>query len=388
MNRKENERLTRVGPGTPGGEMLRRYWWPVAASDHVRGSPQKLRLLGEDLVLFRDGSGVPGLLELHCAHRGASLEYGRVEANGLRCCYHGWLYDAKGRCLDQPCEPKESRLKERIRQKAYPVRDYSGLVFAYLGPDPVPALPRHELLERTNCRKVVMGRDMHCNWMQRAENMLDALHVMSLHASVVPELAMLRPEKVEWEEQWYGVRMYLEYPNGIRDQHHHVFPSINRVNVCRVGQEPFQLLQYCVPIDDEESVAWQVWTSDAGPHTTTAANYQKTVRGEPGRIEDGWWNIAERDQDDAAVDSQGPVANRTREHLGSSDKGIAMFRSMVKRSIEAVAKGRDPAGVIRDENHAPIELVTFKTQLGEIPGIVRHVEEGQRLKVIAPYADA
>jgi 5,5'-dehydrodivanillate O-demethylase len=388
MNHKENERLSRVGPGTPCGKMLRHYWWPIAASDHVFASPIKVRLLGEDLILFRDGSGGLGLLERHCAHRGASLEFGRVEERGLRCCYHGWLFDSAGRCIDQPCEPANSQMKTRIHQKAYAVRDYSGFVFAYLGPDPSPSLPRYDLLARTDCRKVVMGRDMHCNWMQRAENMVDALHVMTLHASVVPELAMVRPDSILWEEQWYGFRMALEYPNGIRDQHHHLFPAINRVNVCRVGQEPFQLLQFCVPVDDEESVAWQVWASDSGPHGVTAANFQKTVRGQPNRIEDGWWNIAERDQDDAAVDSQGPIANRTREHLGTSDRGIVMFRAMLKRSIEAVEQGRDPPGVIHDEDHGPIEFVTYKTELGTTPGVVRHVEEGKRLKIIAPFADA
>src|SRR5918992_4731160 len=121
LSKEENEILTRVGWGTPGGEMLRRYWWPVGFSELVKrnGAPAKVRLLGEDLVLFRDGNDRLGLLALHCSHRGTSLEFGRVEDSGIRCCYHGWLYDTAGRCLDQPAEPGDSSFKNRVQHPAY-----------------------------------------------------------------------------------------------------------------------------------------------------------------------------------------------------------------------------------------------------------------------------
>ena len=121
LSNEENELLTRVGPGTPAGEMLRRYWWPVGFSEEVKskGAPVKVRLLGEDFVLFRDGGGELGILELHCSHRGTSLEFGRVEDNGIRCCYHGWLYDRRGKCLEQPAEPEDSTFKDRIQHPAY-----------------------------------------------------------------------------------------------------------------------------------------------------------------------------------------------------------------------------------------------------------------------------
>ena len=133
LSNEENEMLTRVGPGTPAGEMLRRYWWPVGFSEEVKskGTPVKVRLLGEDFVLFRDGGGELGLLELHCSHRGTSLEFGRVEDNGIRCCYHGWLYDRRGKCLEQPAEPEDSTFKDRIQHPAYHAREAAGLVFAF-----------------------------------------------------------------------------------------------------------------------------------------------------------------------------------------------------------------------------------------------------------------
>src|SRR5919198_864899 len=146
VTREENELLTQTGPGTPGGELMRRYWQPVAMQADVPPGcpPMPVRLLGEDLVLFRDEAGRPGLLGLHCAHRGADLSYGRLEDGGLRCLYHGWLYDIRGTCLEQPGEPAGSTFHERIRQRAYPCHEIAGVVFAYLGPTPVPLFPNYE----------------------------------------------------------------------------------------------------------------------------------------------------------------------------------------------------------------------------------------------------
>jgi 5,5'-dehydrodivanillate O-demethylase len=140
LSKEENELLTRVGTGTAAGEMLRRYWWPVGFTESVtpKGPPTKVRLLGEDLVLFRDGSGRLGILGLHCSHRGTSLEFGRVEDAGIRCCYHGWLYDVGGRCLDQPAEPENNTFKNRVQHPAYKAQEIGGFIFAYIGPEPAP----------------------------------------------------------------------------------------------------------------------------------------------------------------------------------------------------------------------------------------------------------
>src|SRR5437764_1380407 len=157
LTKEENDLLTQTGPGTPCGELQRRYWQPVALSEELPpdGAPLPIRLLGEDLVLFRDEGGKPGLLGVHCAHRGAYLSYGRLEDGGLRCIYHGWLYDRTGRCLEQPGEPEGSTFHERIRQTAYPCVEAGGLILAYLGPGTPPLLPRFEFLEATDERRFV-----------------------------------------------------------------------------------------------------------------------------------------------------------------------------------------------------------------------------------------
>src|SRR5918999_2803368 len=148
ISREENYLLTQTGPGTPCGELMRRYWQPVALAEELplHGAPLKVTILGEDLVLFRDDQNRPGLLGLHCSHRGADLSYGRLEDGGLRCIYHGWLYDVHGRCLEQPGEPAGSTFHERVRQTAYPCVERAGVIFAYLGPGEPPLLPAFEFL--------------------------------------------------------------------------------------------------------------------------------------------------------------------------------------------------------------------------------------------------
>ncbi len=387
MKQSDNELLTRVGPGTPCGNMLRRYWWPIMVTEHLGKGPQLVKLLGEEFVLFRAGNGTLGLLDKHCRHRNASLEYGRVEEQGLRCCYHGWLYDTEGKCLNQPCEPAFSDFKNKVRQGAHPVREISGFVFAYIGPKPAPEFPNYDLLFESNCNKIVQARDIHGNWLQRVDNMLDPLHVMALHASVYPELAMVRPDICQFTERDYGIEMYLEYPNEVKDRHHYAFPAINRVHVWRVGSEPFQFMQFVTPVDDYHNISFQIWGSDNAkpPYTTRTAKFRSSEVGNIRRIEDGWWNIWDRDQDDAAVESQGLISDRTRENLATSDRGIVMMRKMVKEAIDDVKKGKDPKHVIRGDNPL-IRLEAFKTNLGDEEGGVRNAELGKKLKVESRFA--
>jgi 5,5'-dehydrodivanillate O-demethylase len=161
LSAEENEILTRVGPGTPGGEMLRRYWHPIGFSAELKGRPKRRRLLGEDLVLFRDENGKVGLLALHCSHRGTSLEFGHIEDGGLRCCYHGWLFDVEGRVLEMPGEPADSTFNARLHHPAYKVQELAGIVFAYLGPEPAPLLPSYDVLVREDCARSLNGRIVH-----------------------------------------------------------------------------------------------------------------------------------------------------------------------------------------------------------------------------------
>src|SRR5262245_55131456 len=218
---RSDDRLTRVGPGTPAGELLRRYWQPVAVAadgSDPTGLGKPVRVLGEDLVLFRDGEGRFGLLDSHCCHRGTSLYYGRVEPGGIRCCYHGWLFDVAGRCLEQPCEPKESTYKDRVGQPSYPCREYRGLVFAYLGPpDRIPSLPRFDVLEEGEGAVVADGTSyglgggeiLECNWLQIFENVMDPFHVFVLHNAFsgqqFTKALAVRP-RVSWETTESGMR--------------------------------------------------------------------------------------------------------------------------------------------------------------------------------------
>ena len=205
--------LTEVGAGTPMGELLRRYWHPIGLAADAGGVPRPVRMLGEDLILFRDGAGRPGLVHPRCAHRGASLYYGRVEAEGIRCCYHGWMFAVDGRCLDQPCEPDGGKLRDNVRQPWYPLEERYGLVFAYLGPpDRKPLLPRIDVLEELAPGETLEADDsslggggppiIPCNWLQHFENVVDSFHVPILHGvfsghQFVPAMAQMPQVRVE-----------------------------------------------------------------------------------------------------------------------------------------------------------------------------------------------
>ena len=181
---EEDKELTHSGRGSPGGEYMRRFWLPIGLTSEIGERPKPVRVLNEDLVAFRDKSERYGLLHQHCAHRGTSLEYGIPQERGLRCCYHGWTYDIDGTCLDTPGEPPNSRLKESVFQGAYPVRDYHGLLFAYLGPpDEVPDFPLYDAIEYPDDNEIYpYALDYECNWLQSHENGADPVHGSFLHA--------------------------------------------------------------------------------------------------------------------------------------------------------------------------------------------------------------
>jgi len=185
LSNQDNELLTRVGPGTAMGELLRRYWMPIAAvTEFEKETVRPLRLLGEDLVLYKDQAGTFGLVDRHCAHRRADLSYGFVEECGLRCNYHGWLYDEKGRCLEQPYEDTaapQARFKDKIHINAYPVESHAGLLWAYLGPSPAPLVPNWEPFTWTNGFRQIVFADVPCNWFQGQENSIDPVHFEWMH---------------------------------------------------------------------------------------------------------------------------------------------------------------------------------------------------------------
>lgn len=362
MTPDENEMFTQTAAGTPAGEMLRRYWWPVWFSQQVTTKPVPIRLLSEDLVLFRDASGKTGLLDRRCPHRGASLELGRVEADGIRCCYHGWKFNSEGRCLDMPAEPENTPLLNEVRQTAYLTQEAGGLVFAYLGPQPAPLLPKYDLLFREDCNRVVYSKEEHCNWLQRAENGYDPHHLMSLHAPGYPQIALKRA-KITWEKAWYGYRTQMEYPDSLVNVTHQIFPSHTRRLAARVGDQPKHYLNLRVPTDDHLTMTFfvRVEIAEKGPYTLETRGHDKSEPMAYDPVADGWWRIPSHEQDRIAQESQGPIVDRTREYLGTSDEGIVMLRRMIRDSIKAVAQGQDPFGIIRD----PAKNTLFRFDAGK-----------------------
>lgn len=372
LSTEENEVLTRVGPATPAGAMLRRYWWPVGFTEHVqiKGSPLRTQLLGEEFVLFRDGGGQLGMVDLHCSHRGTSLEYGRVEERGIRCCYHGWLYDTAGKCLEQPAEPADSTFKDRIKHPAYQVQDLGGFIFAYIGPDPAPLLPRYDLLLEENGERVIGAGTEYCNWLQRAENSVDQTHLVALHAPEYPQMALKRPE-IGWQQTAYGAKITMHVPGVSKPKHSHwVFPSHTRHTTARKGRIPDHAMRFRVPIDDTKTrTFWLRFT----PHSEAERGQpfvQKTIGFEddkPGaytRVDDGWWGIASHDQDRVAQETQGPIYQRSKEHLGAADQGVILLRDVIRQSIGAVQQGKDPFWTLRHPEHN--QRIAFDASMAEI----------------------
>ncbi|HEU0157268.1 MAG TPA: Rieske 2Fe-2S domain-containing protein, partial [Stellaceae bacterium] len=230
--------LTCVEPGSPMGELMRRYWQPVCTSDELRDLPRKEKLLCEEIVVFRDKKGRVGALDPHCAHRGTSLEWGRVEDDGIRCCYHGWLYDAQGRCIDMPCETQEFRERMDVWQPAYPTTEYGGLVFVYMGPPGTePLFPRFDIIDPDPGDDVqlrgmrlwgdyAVGMVRDCNWLQHWENIVDPYHLLMLHQWISGDqfdgALMQGKATIGWEKTPLGVRYNLikDLPNGNRMVRH------------------------------------------------------------------------------------------------------------------------------------------------------------------------
>jgi 5,5'-dehydrodivanillate O-demethylase len=372
LSKMENELLTRVGRGSPAGEMLRRYWWPVGFSDLVgkKGQPTKVRLLGEDLVLFRDGGGRLGLLGLNCSHRGTSLEFGRVEQEGIRCCYHGWLYDTRGQCLEQPAEPAESSFRNRVQHLAYQAQEIAGIIFAYIGPDPAPLLPKYDLLLCENGERHIGAGHDYCNWLQRAENSVDQTHLVALHAPEYPHMALKRPV-IGWERTAYGAKISMHVPGVTKPKFSHwIFPSHTRHTTARIGRIPDHAIRFRVPVDDINTKTFWLRFYPFGESEGAKPLVLKTVgfeNDQPGvytRVNDGWWGVASNDQDRVAQESQGLIYDRTREHLGAADEGVILLRAMIKDAIDAVSQGKDPMWTIRDA--AQNEKISFDASMQEI----------------------
>ena len=367
LRQKEKEMLTRVGPGTPAGEFLRRYWHPIAVAAELNESPiKRVRILGEDLVLYRGEDGRFGLVAERCSHRGASLAYGRIEGPNIRCPYHGWMYDRGGRCVEQPAEPAGSTFKDRVRHPAYPVEKLAGLLYAYMGPKPAPLLPRYDVLVRDDGEhRIVVFPRLECNWLQPMENTVDPTHVHYLHRArkgrPVHGDRDAEIKKYEFEVFEYGIMKKRFATNGdgeveLVNQHPLVFPNMLRQHH---GREHY--LQYRVPVDDTHTLFFEVYFFESKDSSSVNqpedppveyAPYYKTPDG--GYTMEKVWM-----QDYMAWETAGPIFDRSKEHLGTADKGIIAFRKLLKAEIDKVKRGRDPIGVIRDPEKN--RIISFHT---------------------------
>ena len=363
--------LTLVGAGSPMGELLRRYWHPVGLASDAAATPRKVRVLGEDLILFRDGAGRPGLVYPRCAHRGASLYYGKTEARGIRCCYHGWLYDVEGRCLEQPCEEGGGARRDRVRQPWYPLEERYGLVFAYLGPpDKKPLLPRYECLEQLAPGEFVEADDssigsggpaiVPCNWLQHWENVVDPFHVPILHGSFSgPQFTaqMGIVPRVSFETTERGVKVVSLRDLGGGKTHRRVteaaMPTLRVVPNPRVERYgPVESIGWVLPIDDTH---FRIYV--AGRVTERGA-LQRLRSRQGGKL---WQELSEEEHqrypgDYEAQTSQGAITFHSEEHLAASDKGVALLRRFLEKQLAVIAKGGNPAGTAFDDDAA---LVRF-----------------------------
>ncbi len=379
---EQNERLTRVGPGTPMGELMRRYWHPIAASVELDAdNPTKeVRLLGEDLVLYRDAKGTLGLVEPSCAHRKANLSYGIPEENGLRCAYHGWIFNENGQCVDQPSEPEGSKFKEKVRIKAYKAQELGGAIFAYMGPEPAPLLPRIDVLVWPGVRRT-QSIHLSCNWLQCHENSLDPLHFQWLHrywggwimnkqrppeerdawnARIGARGADHR--KIGFEITDYGViKRRLVGDETEEDDHWQMGHPILFPNILHITSN----LQYRVPVDDTHTLHFVIDLQPLAPgqeQPDVVPHQEVPCFDEKGKIKADWV----LGQDQAAWIMQGAIMDRSTERLGVSDVGLIMFRRMLNEQMEIVAQGGDPMNVHRNEDEN--EILIYPVEHFEYPG--------------------
>jgi phthalate 4,5-dioxygenase len=433
LSREQNEMLTRTGPGTPGGALLRRYWQPIALSRELPpgGDPVPVDLLGEELVLFRDPDGRLGLLDRHCCHRGTDLSFGRVEDGGLRCLYHGWLYDVDGKCLEQPGEPAGSAYKDKVRQTAYPVAERAGAFFAYLGPAPAPEFPNYDFFAAPAAHVLAQKIHVSCNYLQANEGNYDPAHVGFLHrnmrrdraglmfgefaAGEAKDAAAVNPyaaPRIEVEETAFGLRLYQIRAAGAGKTYLRVtvfgMPNFSVIAGPQGGEG--QIGIWHVPIDDETHWRWGFIlrrdTTIAAVLAAGAKDAPAFREGPASEYEDAFHHARKRTNrygqdrsrmgetfagmgpvfgvhDAFATESQGAIQDRTKEHLATTDTAIIAARRLMLAAVEEVAAGRDPLGVVRDpaKNAFP-DLLSFDALVddgADHADVVRRMASSTRL---------
>jgi 5,5'-dehydrodivanillate O-demethylase len=385
---EDNEALTQVSPGTPMGELMRRYWQPICAADQLLKSPfrtHEVKILGEELVVYRDRSGTLGVVDKYCTHRRASLAYGVVEDEGIRCQYHGWKFDETGACIEQPFEDTthpEDNFRDKCGIKSYPVQELGGLVFVYMGPAPAPLLPRWAPLVWDNCVRDIAIAELPCSWLQCQENSLDPVHLEWLHGyaggyfrkifadnpSPVDEGYEPRHARIGFDVFEHGIIKRRTYKG--QDESHDEWRVGHPVlfpNILLVGN-PFQnTLQFRVPADDSHTLHFSMYTWRAAPGFEAPVQNVVPSRIVPLTEPDGRLKVDILfNQDYMCWITQGPVAHRELERLGESDKGIILFRRQLLQQMEMMRDGGEPTmNVFRDpaENEC-IELGIEPSRFG------------------------
>jgi phthalate 4,5-dioxygenase oxygenase subunit len=415
MQAAQNELITRIGPGTPCGDLMRRYWQPAALLDEfdARLAPsmgerpvKAVRLLGQDLVLFRDGQGRFGLLDRDCPHRGADLAFARHEPEGIRCPFHGWKFAVDGRCLETPAEPMGSALCQRVRQRSYPVKVQSGVVFAYLGPEgsTPPELPAFDAFTAPDTHSFAFKGLWHCNWLQAFEVGIDPAHPSFLHRYLQDESLeqtygrQFRAASVgEVDGQRWPMTRVMREVCSPEIHHEEVAPGLTRLTTLRLINdqlthvrvthaafphtfviplsETVTITQMHVPVDDTHTYWYTFFTSFAGPLDKETMRQQRLAHMTlpdyvPIHGRHDHWNFNPKEQrtrtylgmgeedinlhDQWAVESMGAIADRTREHLGTSDKVIMANRRLLLKAITTVQQGGTPPMVLTAEQAAAL----------------------------------
>lgn len=381
----QQRQLTAIAASTPMGELLRRYWHPVASSLQVSaGGVLPVRLLGEHLALFRQDDGTLALLDDRCPHRGVSLSQGLVASACLVCPYHGWAFDRHGACRAMPAEPPDTPLLERVKVRHYAVQELGGLVWAYLGPEPVPLLPRFDLLVWSHGLRDIGQATIPCHWLQIMENSVDPHHLEALHGEHLrhmrerrglapPSHYLRRHRRVAFERLPYGIlkQRLLEGQSEEADDwsigHPLIFPTMVRLGAGRQHR-----LQIRVPLD--QTTTWHLWVAfyEAPREHPLPPQEEVPLYDVPWRDADGRFLSETVDGGDImAWVSQGPIADRTRETLASSDRGVVMLRNLIFEQMAVVQRGGDPIGVVRDaEENRCIVLPQEREKYGSGKGFL------------------
>jgi phenylpropionate dioxygenase-like ring-hydroxylating dioxygenase large terminal subunit len=388
MTREENQFLTQTGYGTPCGDLLRRYWQPVALSEELKtdGAPLPVTLMGEELVVFRDEQNRVGVLDAHCSHRGADLSYGRLEDGGLRCIYHGWLYDVHGKILEQPGEPNKGESRHRICQPSFPCQEIGGVIFAYLGPGEPPLLPKYEFLQVPEEHRFVSKIHHQCNFLQSNEGNIDPVHLSFLHRNLTDserdrrrrvsggELspnalygADLAP-RIDLELTDFGLRIFtvraLQGEKIYFRTSNFVMPNFSTFPGQTAGEG--YSVNWHVPIDDtshwkfvivfsrEKPLDQEIilrgrdeLTADYRMRRNKANRYLQDRGSMKAQSFSGIGNAFQA-QDACVIEGAGAIQDRTKEHLVSSDKAIVAARKLLLQAIQDIKQGRDPLHVVRD----------------------------------------